>query len=287
MVHRSAAPGLRAVLRGTVSLLSDSRKSLAVGIFCFAMLCALVSATVNRQIRSIEDRILESASLSWEELRFEVNESLGAFDQKDAEVVMARFGIGSSTVTVEELSGSKETVALAFVVAAGPWILVSFFSMLILHFIASVFFLRMSAHPLLPLDRLFLELPLFTFKMLVVLLWYVVRSFLWFPIIGPLLAVYMTPRLALAPALLAKKKSGIFLSCRESMKATKGRWFFMTGSLLFLFLASVAMLWFGIVIVAVVSLFSAKLSFFLWLLLTMFLTAVQMFFLMALSKEMA
>ncbi len=287
MVHRTAsALGLRTVLQSTGLLLSECRKSLILGILCFTMLCAVVSATVNRKIAIIEDRISASASLSWQELRLKVNDRLKTFDQNDTQIVMSGFGIGTSTVTIDELSGSSDTAALAFVAAAAPWILISFASMLIVYFVASVFFLHRAAHPLLSDSDLLLMLPLLILKMLGLLLWYFIRSLLWFPLIGPLLALFMTPRLLLAPAILARKKSGIFLSVRESMKATKGRWFFVAGSLLLIFLTSIAMLWFGVVIVALIALFSTKLSFFLWLFLTMSLCALQMFFLMALSKEM-
>ena len=106
------------------------------------------------------------------------------------------------------------------------------------------------------------------------------------PLIGPILLLFMTPRLALGPALLASGRTGVFLSLRESIKLTKGHWFFVALSLFSLLIITLLILWLGVLLVAATTLFSAKLGFFLWLLFVMFLAAMQMFFLVKLKESM-
>ncbi|MEI8230893.1 MAG: hypothetical protein WCG83_07215 [Candidatus Peregrinibacteria bacterium] len=55
-------------------------------------------------------------------------------------------------------------------------------------------------------------------------LWITLRSFIWIPILGWVAAVYLGPRLCLAPVILLSEGKGIRESARESMRRTEGKW---------------------------------------------------------------
>jgi len=55
-------------------------------------------------------------------------------------------------------------------------------------------------------------------------LWVIVRSFIWIPFIGILIAIILGPRFILSPLYLLQQKKGVIESVSQSYKATQGYW---------------------------------------------------------------
>ncbi|MDD4319068.1 MAG: hypothetical protein PHW10_01960 [Candidatus Peribacteraceae bacterium] len=62
-------------------------------------------------------------------------------------------------------------------------------------------------------------------------LWLIVRTFVWIPVLGIVLAIILGPRFLLAPLLLVKEGKGVFASMRESYARTQGYWGKIFGNL--------------------------------------------------------
>ena len=250
------------------------------------MLCAVVSAAIGQRMQTIEDRVARETNLSWQELSERLDERLMAFDQNDAQSLMAELGFKRTGVTITVPPLTPDTAPFIYLLGIAPWIALSSLLHMSILFVASVFFLLLGSRNPESLRDIVVLLPAMCLKTIGLVFWFFVRSFLWFPLIGPILLLFMTPRLALGPALLASGRTGVFLSLRESIKLTKGHWFFVALSLFSLLIITLLILWLGVLLVAATTLFSAKLGFFLWLLFVMFLAAMQMFFLVKLKESM-
>ncbi|MDD4627986.1 MAG: hypothetical protein PHE68_01165 [Candidatus Peribacteraceae bacterium] len=55
-------------------------------------------------------------------------------------------------------------------------------------------------------------------------LWVMVRSFIWIPLIGIIIAIIVGPRLALAPVIMLTEKKGVFESASLSYTRSQGYW---------------------------------------------------------------
>lgn len=282
--HLTGTSKLRRVFEITFTLFSSRRKEIVLAVLTFAMLSAVVSAATGQRIRMIEDRIASETHLSWQQLHNGVNERLQTFNEDDARMIMAGFGFRTSIEILPLPSLAPDNAALHYVVSVAPWILLSFGLNLCIFFVASVFFLLLAGRPHASTIERVLRLPAETIRMIGLLLWYFVRSLLWLPFVGILIAFFVTPRLVLAPAVFSKGKTGIFQSFRESMKATRGHWFFIVFSLIAAFLFSIAFLWFCVVVVSLLTLFSMKLGFLVWLTALMLIVAFSTFFFVKLEE---
>ncbi len=285
MAHRPPKNlSLRQLVSGTFSLLAAKRCPLALSILSFALLSAVVGVAVQQRIHSIEDDISASAGLTWEQLHEHVDERLQIFTEADARQLIRQMFVRGALLNQEQNIPSR--AAFDFMVRIGPWLLFSFALHTLILFVSYVFFVLLAvAGSESPYDTV-RRLPLMVLKMAGLWMWSMVRSLLWIPFLGPLIAIYMIPRVALGPAILAGGRIGIVHSVRESMRRTRGRWVSIVLSLVVSCLLCISFLWFSMVIVALLALFSTKVSFFVWLLLMFFLAAFQMFFLATLAASM-
>lgn len=253
-----------------------------IGALSFALLSAVIAAAIGQKVGRIEDQITLSAGVTREQLQRAVDHRVTVFTETDASVLMERFRSGTPPLS-EGGTLTEDSAVFAFIAGIGPWLLLS----LLLHgtvlFIGCVFFLLLAAGGTQSPYDIAARLPGMIPAMFGLSLWLFFRSLLWIPFLGWLLALYLFPRLALAPALLAGGKAGIRSTLRESMRRTKGRVLFMLFSLIGAALLAVVFLWLGIILVAAVALFSIKLSLVLWLFLLYIVAALQMFFLTVLT----
>lgn len=78
-------------------------------------------------------------------------------------------------------------------------------------------------------------------------LWIFIRSFVWIPFLGIIVAIILGPRFVLSPLILVKEKKGVFESATLSYKRTSGYWgkivgnMIVAGGLLWIVMAVVTM----------------------------------------------
>ncbi len=283
---RKQPVGFSSVFVSSLALLRMKKNVVGVAILCFALLSAIVSTFTGQAVSTLEDRITTDAGISWEQLQVTIDKRLAVFDERDAAVLVRHMTMRDWKETTSPDSQPNDD-AFKFIVNVAPWVFLSFLFNMTILFIACVFFLLLAGGSVVSGYEVVCRLPMMTLRMLLLMFWFFVRSFLWIPFVGPLIAFVMVPRLVLAPAILASGSMGIFESLRESMRRTKHHWFRVIASLLGLAVVSAATLFLLIILVSLVSLLSIKLGFLLWLLLFFGTVSFQMFFLMILSERMA
>ena len=255
------------------------RTPVLVGALSFALLAAVVAATMQTLVQVTETRIGSANGMSWEELQDAVDSKLKTLTEADALRVAARFRDMPETGEIVK----PDDAAIAFIAAIGPWLLLSFFVDLLIFWLACVYFLLTATGGLQTGYESLQRLPGMFFPMIGLTIWFSVRTLIWLPFIGLLIAAYLGPRFILSPVILASGEAGVFHSLHESLRRTSGRWAVIALNLLALVALCIAIWWIGLILIAVLSLFSLKLGLFVWLFLVMCTAAFCMFFLTMLT----
>lgn len=248
-------------------MLKARRLAVFIAIICFAMIMAVASAIVERRTAEVETQLAEVLSMSTSDLRTEVEQQIQALGNlpfaEFVATVESRYG--DWTVGAEVPSLDRENVGITYALRLTPMIMGVLVFYLFVLFVAGTFFILLfTAGPENSYETL-RRLPMTAFRMIGLSVWLLVRSWIWLPFIGPFLAVYRIPRLALGPVILASGKAGVFQSLRESLEQTKGRWVGTVVRMIVIAAAALALLWPLVILSAVVGLFSVKIGFFLWL----------------------
>lgn len=268
----------------TVTLLKMHVRPMLIGALSFALLSAVVAAAIGQKVGGIQEQIMLSADITGEQLQTAVDHRVRVFTDADVSKLTQEFRARTSSFS-DGGTLTEEEATLAFIAGVGPWLLLSVLLSGAILFLAALFFLLLAAGGRQSPSEIAARIPGKILPMIGLSLLLFIRSFIWIPLVGWLVALYLGPRMSLAPAILASGEAGIAESIRLSMRRTKGRWAFLLFSLIGAGLLSMLLLWFGVVFVAVAALFSMKLSFFLWLFLLMCIVACQMFFLTALTAS--
>ncbi len=271
------------VLR-TWSLITIKWQGVLVGAIFFSMLSAMVAATVDLKIQAVEDRISSAAGMTWEQLHDAVDVRLSTLDQTGMKVIVERMRNGKTVPSSGEKSVT-DTASNSFIIGVGPWILLSFAVNAFIAFLAFTFFLTLATGGMeTPFDSA-RRLPRMVLPMVGIVLLFFFRSLLWIPFFGLFIALYLVPRFILAPVMYAAGETTLCRSFHESFRRTSGRWLFMTFTLVGLCLMTFLFMWFGLMFVAAITLFSLKLGLILWLFLLTLSLAFQAFFLTTLTAS--
>ncbi len=273
----------------TFALLAARWQPVLIGALSFALLGAVVSAYIERRVERVEERLAQSAGISWQQLEGRLSTRLSAMTETDMMRIAEQarlFRVGTVVVGTGALAGSQSSQDLlmaGYMVGIAPFVLLSLLIQAVILFVAATFFLLLALSGLQSAYEVSQRLPGMVFPMIGLWLWMILRSFLWVPFLGPFIALYFFPRLALAPVILASGERGALGSVQESMCRTKGRWLAVFLGLLGAAVTVALLLSMAFLIVSALALFSAKLSFFLWLMSIMFAVAWSMYFLAILT----
>lgn len=112
----------------------------------------------------------------------------------------------------------------------------AFMTMLILFIshLAAIYFYLLTLEKNKDIGTLLKKLPSQILPLLGLWLWIFLRTFIWIPFIGILIAIILGPRFICAPVYLIQEKKGIFESARISYSATKGYWGKIVGNIVVL-----------------------------------------------------
>lgn len=247
-------------------ILHSRWQTLAVSSLVFTMLCAIGSGYVERRTDAIEIEVSSALDMTREEFTIEAQKQvfeLGALEmQTFVETFRGRVGqpaIGS-TVAV-----TRDQIGVIYVSRIAPLVFGLLAVELALAFIAFVYFLILLSRDKASASESILVLLRKIIPAVGLGFWLFFRSFVWIPFFGPLIALYFAPRLVIAPVILTSGETGVFQSARESMKRTSGSWLTVVLRLLGIFLACLLLLWFLLVPISIVTLFSFKIGYILWL----------------------
>lgn len=282
----SRAP-LSELFLGVYTLLSQKKYPIFVATISFAMLLAAGSAAVQFHVAYIEDKLMTQYSLDSEALRIRLDADLQAISVMDAREFMESSGIRFGGPELQSAPTGEHVLGLAYMLQMAPVILLQLLFDITTMFVAAVFFLILFSQGSKSAYEAAQRLPKIIFPMCAQLFWILVRSFLWIPIVGPIIAMYMLPRLCLAPVILASGEAGIVQSARLSMKRTSRHWFSLVLRLVLIAIVACLILWPMLVLVVGVTLLSYKLGYLLLLCCTVFIIAFLSAALTVLSVMMA
>lgn len=259
----------------------------AIATLSFAMLLAVGSVSVQFKVMHIENGLMSELLVDRDALRKNIDADLEEISKMDVSefIQSSSFRFGKSAV--QEQPSEEHALGLNYMRLVAPTIALQMIFNIAVMFVAAVFFLLLFAEGSKSAYETARRFPGKIFPMGGLILWMLVRSFVWIPLVGPIIAFFMLPRLALAPVFLVSGEVGIHQSLQLSMKRTSGRWFAVFLRLVLIAIAAFLILWPMLVITVGVSLFSLKIGFILLLLACIFSIAFQCASLTVLAARMA
>lgn len=286
-MHASPRAPVAELFLGISSLLTRKKTPLAIATLSFAMLLAVGSAAVQFKVLHIEDGIMSEFGLDSDELRATVDADLMAISEMDVSEFMETSGFRIGSEAVQEQPSGEHRVGLTYLRRVSPYVFIQLLFNTVVMFCAGVFFLLLFSGGSQSAYETARKLPGMIFPMCGLVIWLLVRSWIWIPLVGPAVAIYRIPRLLLAPVYLASGEAGVFESLHLSMRRTSGHWVAMFLRLALLVIVSILILWPMLVFVVGASLLSAKLGYILFLLAIVFILAFQFAGLTVLAVMMA
>ncbi|MFH1444074.1 MAG: hypothetical protein ABIG34_01640 [Candidatus Peregrinibacteria bacterium] len=206
-------------------LLSDSWSSfrralmpILVGAVLFGLIMAIGQSFVGQRVAQKAGSVFENMG----------------FDPQQMEDLQQRIQLGDETAMNEfaqqmEKLGGAEGEAMAGVVTSMyqgllPMMGASMLIMWVISLLASAYFLLISLDDKLTFQAALARTPKLIIPLFLLSLWVMIRSFVWIPVLGIIIAIILGPRFVCAPLLLARDHKGVFESASISYAKTRGYW---------------------------------------------------------------
>lgn len=286
-MHASPRAPITDLFLGVSSLVTRRKIPLAIATLSFSMLLAVGSAAVQFKVLHIENGIMSEFSLDRDELRTTVDADLIAISEMDVSEFVETSGFRIGSDAVQQPPSGEHAVGLTYLRRVSSFVFMQLLFNIIVMFCAAVFFLLLFSGGSQSAYETARRLPMYIFPMCGLVIWMLVRSLIWIPLVGPAIALYMLPRLSLAPVFLASGEAGVFQSLHLSMRRTSGHWISMFLRLALIGIVAVLILWPMLIFVVGASLLSVKLGYILFLLAIIFIVAFQCAGLTVLAVMMA
>lgn len=246
-------------------LLRSRWEAIAVSTLVFTMLCAVGSAYVERRTDAIETEVSTALSMTREEFTNEAQRQVIQLGTLEMQSFVKTFEERTGPPTISAgVAVTRDKIGVIYVSRIAPLVFGLLAIELLLAFIAAVLFVIVLA----PRKDAGSDIVMLLKKLIPsigLVFWMMFRSLLWIPFVGPLLAIFYGPRLVLAPVFLLTGEAGVFGSVRLSLKRTMGQWSSILLRMIGIFLVCFLLLWFVLVPISIVTLFSFKIGYFLWL----------------------
>lgn len=250
------------IASGSFRLLRIRYRSILLSALTFSLLIAMVVTFVDERIHTIEDALIAEVGISSEEFSTALEQGVVFSDEVSARAFFQKL---SSLGFPYHGSATTVTMIPVYVLRIAPYALfLALFELCILGVSFTyylVFFLSPSASEI---DAM-LRLPSACVRMFGLFFWALLRSMIWIPFIGPLVALYLVPRFAVAPVLVLSGRSRIIESISTSVHRTEGMWLHAVLSLLVWFFLSLILLWCVVVLAGIPTVLSPKIGYLVFL----------------------
>ncbi len=273
MTSASLAP-ISEVFLGAFRLLSQKKVPTAIAALSFTMLLAVSSTAVQFTVMNIEDEFMSELSLDRDQLRSNIDADIAVISTMKFPEFLQQSGYTFGSTSPMQPTG-EHALGIRYMMKVAPIVALQLVCNIATLFVAFVFFLLFFSRGSESAYETAQRLPRYILRMSGLLIWMLIRSWMWIPFIGPFLALYFVPRLSLAPVFLVSGTTGVFQSLRLSMTRTSGHWLGVFIRLALIIIVSFLMFWAALVVVVGVSLLSVKLGFILLLLSLVFAIAFQ------------
>ena len=219
-----------------------------------------------------------------------VFEGLG-FDQQKMEDLQRRIQAGDEAAMnefaekMQQLGGEQgEAVSgavLSMYKGLLPVIGASMLIMWVISLIASAYFLLIALNEKLSFQVALARTPGLIIPLFLLSLWVMIRSFIWIPVLGIIIAIVLGPRFVLAPLLLVRDHKGVLESASMSYAKTDGYWGKIFGNVIAAALCAVVA---AMVVGFVVGILGMRVAAILMPMINMLVTAFLTIFVVRLSQ---
>lgn len=229
-----ASGSLNSRLSGGLAVVKGNIQSVLVGVLVFGLLMGVVQHLFNDSVASIGMSIAEKMGYdvqSMQELGERAREGDEAAARELEEMMASGFG--------EQFEGMEEEEVLKHLWTTLMSDIISFVKTIILMFLLTslVKVLSLTYYQLLAIRKsndafsLLSDTAGVALPMLGLSIWIFLRSFLWIPILGWFIAIFIGPRFALAPYLYLTQRKGVFAAASDSYVKTSGYWGTIVGNM--------------------------------------------------------
>lgn len=257
---------LSGIVVGAVRLMQHNAKAIGISVACFTMLSGAASAYTSRGIDAVEQTLAVHFGMTRDDFETTMQQEINRMNALDLQAFVREIRNRAGEPTIASgVTIPGDQLGMVYIARVGPKLLMLVAIDCLAFFVAYVFFLIVFTRGNISPYEAAAQLPMQVLSQILLACYALIRSLIWIPAIGFLIAMYYVPRLSLAPVVMASGESGATESLRMSLARTKGAWFTVATSLMGILLIIALMLWPALVVVASVSLFSFKLSFIVWL----------------------
>lgn len=218
-------------------------------------------------------------------------EGLG-FDQQQMQDLQRRIQEGDQAAIdefsqkMQQLGGAQGEAVTGALVSMYkgllPAIGASMLIMWVISLIASAYFLLIALDEKLTFQAALAKTPGLIIPLFLLSLWIMIRSFIWIPLLGIILAIVLGPRFVCAPVLLVRDRKGVLESASMSYAKTSGYWGKIFGNT---FVAAICAMIAVMVLGIVVGLLGMRVSGILMPMVNMLSTAFITIFVVRLSSS--
>lgn len=216
---------------------------LVVGAVIFGLILGISQSFVGQRVVQKTGSALEGLGFNQQQLE-DLQRRMQAGDQA---------AIDEFSQRMQQLGGAQgdkvSGAVLSMYKGLLPVLGASMLIMWVISLIASAYFLLVALNDKLTFQAALAGTPRLIIPLFLLSLWIMIRSFIWIPILGIILAIVLGPRFVLAPVLLARDHKGVLESASMSYAKTSGFWGKIFGNIFVAALcAMIALMVVGIVV---------------------------------------
>lgn len=257
---RHASPWFVAV--GSFGLCRIRYRSILLTALTLSLLIASVVTFVNDKVYDVHDALTHSVDISSDEFSTMVDEALTFRTEEALKTFIETLGSMSFSFHGPV---TRNNIVLVYILRIAPYAFFLAGFELLLLFITFTYFLVFFLSPSASEIEAILRLPSAVVNLFLLLLWAFLRSMVWIPFIGPLVALYLLPHFSLAPVLLLRGGYSVSGALRHSIHRTQGQWFSAVLSFLLLVFICFFLFSFTVVMASIPTIFSAKIGYLVFL----------------------
>lgn len=268
-------------VRGAFGLCMIRYRSIIVSALTIALLIATIVTFVDSRIQRIEDGLTSAVGMTSEEFSSRLEQELVFDEEAHAEAFFVRL---SSLGFPYHGTVTADSIIPVFILRIAPYALFLALAEVFILSLAFTYFLLFFLSPSASEMDALKKLPASYCRLFGLTLWMFIRSMVWIPFIGPVIAIYLCPRFILAPVLVLSGRAKVFVSVTESIHSTYGGWLRMCIAIFLWLTLCILAFWFMAIFVSIPTVFFPKIGYLLFLIGLQLIIAYSSAYVLVLSE---
>jgi hypothetical protein len=254
----SSTTPLGQLLSQSVELFKKHMVTIAVGALVLGILIALAQGFLAVRVRQGATQMMQQMQIDPNQME-DIQKRMEAGDETAGADLQKMMEKNFEGMNKEQTSAAMAGIGIKLFLQSLPFIGVSMLVVTILSLIGSFYYFFVALDEGTMQESFHKALTHF-FPLLGMGLWIFLRSFVWIPFVGIIIAIFLWPRFTLSPIIMMREKLGVFDSVRASYKRTEGLWGKIVGNMI---VAGVLVWVVAVVLSIVFSIISREVGFFL------------------------